>query len=150
MKLQYIFAHPDDQVRAEVLIRALFESDNKSIEDHLGTTTVTLSDKEPCFYVFDGELTKHPGIGWRLAAKYMGEKFFGQKPDVIKVAQLAEQYYTKELVNQTKEDGKRITIEEIPDYPEKTSKKIIEKNNESILPLVDAWKNGQYKKKFNE
>lgn len=102
MKTNYIFENDDNKLRATALLRATLEFFNKEEGDVLGNSTVTISDKIPAFYVFDSEMTKHGNIGWRQVAKSLGEKFFGVKPDVRIVADLAEKYYAEALYDQKK------------------------------------------------
>jgi len=134
MKLQFIFEQNDDKLRAEALLDALFEAEGQSIADRFGEATVTVSNKAPAFYIFDTETTKHGNIGWRLAAKSAGEKFFGVKPDVRKVATLAEEKYNK-LASQSKvtktsvSESKSVSILHAPQVIEDKPDKVDQNNS---------------------
>lgn len=99
MIINYIFDNPDDDLRAKAVARAVFEDFNTEIGDYKGDFTITISDKNPCYLLFDGEQSKHPVIGWRLAAKQFSEVIFGVKCDVVKAGAAAEQYYLKAVEN---------------------------------------------------
>jgi hypothetical protein len=103
MKINYIFETQDDDLRAKAVARAVFEDFNTEIGEYKGDVTLTISDKAPCYLIFDGEQTKHPVIGWRLAAKQFSEAIFGVKCDVVKVGAKAEEYYLKAAANKEKE-----------------------------------------------
>lgn len=94
MKINYLLP-PDDDLRAKAVTRAVFEDFNTEIGEYKGDVTLTISDKAPCYLIFDGAQTKHPVIGWRLAAKQFSETIFGVKCNVVKVGAAAEQYYIK-------------------------------------------------------
>lgn len=107
MKINYLLP-PDDDLRAKAVARAVFEDFNTEIGDYKGEVTLTISDKNPAFIVFSGEQTKHPVIGWRLAAKQFSEAIFGVKCNVVKVGAKAEEYYLKAAANKEKESIQKL------------------------------------------